>query len=798
MMGTRRACALAFLVAFVTLFTQVLVHRVVSAKLLNNFAFLVISLTMLGFALSGVLLSRALSFLRSRMESTLVTAAALFGLSLLAVSFVFYRADVGVLFLAFRPEFVAAFLRCLPLALLYALPFTCCGLMIGLLLASPELPAARVYAFDLLGSALGALLVVPSIVELGVERSIVLGALALLGLTVALLPAAGFWSRRLAALTGVLLLGVLAWPGFFEMRYPPGSPLDAAVKEGALERILWDPVARIEMMRISPPDPATTTFPSLIGDDRAFLSRFRRMLSQNNNAPTYAVQYDGRRETLAGVDRTIYAAAYRASGVRHPKVAAIGVGGGFDILTALYFEASAVTGIEVNGATVRLLTHDYHDYFKAWMDDPRVRIVHAEGRNFLTTTADRFDVIQISGVDSFSGTPGAAHVFSESYLYTVEAFALYLGHLRDEGILNMMRYEYVPPHEMLRALTTAVAALRRAGVSRPADHVVMVGSRNQHFTALLLKRTPFTPDELQRLREWTAPNPFLELAAGPGLNAPQDNAYQVFLSYADPGKEASFVAGYPFDISPVVDDRPFFFRRSFWWHLFPSSPLVWAATPALEYGLLLLLAIVGLATLVCVYLPLRWLAKGAGSRSPRRFGIYFAALGLGFMAVEIALLQKLGLFLGHPNLALSVVLAALLLGTGLGSLASGAILKALGGIRFVAYALAVLLLAEVLLVLPALHRLFSWPLGARALVAFVLVGALGVLLGVFLPVGIERLKDDRPGLVPWAWGVNGIFSVLGPILSVALSVTWGMSALALCAVPIYLLAAFVLPERARS
>src|SRR6185503_12634786 len=115
---------------------------------------------------------------------------------------------------------------------------------------------------------------------------------------------------------------------------------------------------------------------------------------------------------------------------------------------------------------------------------------------------ERFDVIQLSGVDSFSGTPAAAHVFSESYLYTREAFELYLSRLTDGGILNLMRYEYTPPHEMLRALTTAVAALRATGVSRPADQVAMVSAANNHFTALLLKRTPFTAAEIQRLQAW--------------------------------------------------------------------------------------------------------------------------------------------------------------------------------------------------------------------------------------------------------------------------------------------------------
>jgi spermidine synthase len=135
-------------------------------------------------------------------------------------------------------------------------------------------------------------------------------------------------------------------------------------------------------------------------------------------------------------------------------VVAIGVGGGFDLLTALYFDASEVTGVEVNGATLDILRRVYRDYTKHWVTDPRVTLVEDDGRHFLAASDRAYDVIQLSGVDSYSGTPGAAHVFSENYLYTAEAFDLYLSRLSDEGIVNMMRLEWKPPREMLRALVT--------------------------------------------------------------------------------------------------------------------------------------------------------------------------------------------------------------------------------------------------------------------------------------------------------------------------------------------------------
>jgi hypothetical protein len=317
---------------------------------------------------------------------------------------------------------------------------------------------------------------------------------------------------------------------------------------------------------------------------------------------------------------------------------------------------------------------------------------------------------------------------------------------------------------------------------------------NGLFTAVLVKKTPFTTDEEERLRQWTGANPYFAVSASPRSPGPP-SAYRMFLDLDDPARERAFVAAYPFDIRPPEDDRPFFFRFSYWWHLFSRDPLVAATVPVMDYGLLLLLATTGLFALACVYLPLRALA-GRGLRAPHalRHAGYFAAIGLGYMAIEMALIQKFGLFMGHPNYALSVVLAALLLATGLGSLFAGRVLRVLGGQRFVAYALCGLVLAAHLVVLPRLSSLVGWPFPARVAIVFALVLPIGVCLGTFFPAGLDRLKGSAQPFVPWAWGVNGIFSVVAPILSVAVSMTWGISALLLAAVPLYLAAGLALPD----
>jgi hypothetical protein len=325
-----------------------------------------------------------------------------------------------------------------------------------------------------------------------------------------------------------------------------------------------------------------------------------------------------------------------------------------------------------------------------------------------------------------------------------------------------------------------------------------VTESNHSMTALLVKKTPFTPEEEQRVAQWAEGNEYLLYAAGPSINHRDGNNYQRFLGQADPKEEARFIASAPFDISPVTDDRPFFFKYSFWWHLWSDDPLLQKWAPVMELSVLLLFTLVGLATYLCVALPLRYLSgRSAMMPGTRRYGIFFAGCGIGFMAVEIALLQKFGLFLGHPNHALSVVLAALLLSSGLGSLVAGHAIALLGGIRYVSYALCLLLLAMRTLVFPHLSGWIAWSLGGRIALVFAVILPIGMCLGVFVPAGLEQIKRAASSYAPWAWGINGIFSVMGPILAVAFSVTWGNTALLLLAVPIYLGVGLSLPEASR-
>jgi hypothetical protein len=780
---TKRACLQAFVVAGVTLLSQVLIHRIVSAKLLTNYSFLVISLTMLGFAVSGVILSRFLSRFLADESAFFNLTAALFALTLIASTWAFYRAPAWSQIVVSRPDFVRGFLVTLPLALLYAVPFTFCGLTLGFLLSAPGLGTQKIYFFDLLGSAVGAAVSIPCLSWLGPERGILLGGALVLSTTALLWRPRGQVSGVVFAAGAALAVALWQPERVFEMRYAPGS------RRVAPEYFAWDAIARIEVSPLQgQPPPPQPSVRALVGEDPAFTARFLKVLSQNNWAGTMAFAWDGRPESLSGIERTMYGAAYQATSIEAPRALVIGVGAGMDVLTALHHGASQITGVEVNAATVDITTRVYADYFGAWARDPRVRLVVDDGRSFLAARLDRYDVIQLSGVDSFIGTAASPHIFSENYLYTAEAFDLYLSRLTEGGIVNVMRIDREIPQAIPRLLATAVGALRRAGVQRPADHLVTLTTDDALFTALLIKRTPFAPAEVARLERWVRGSQTFGFSAAPGLSLREPNVFSTFLALADEQAERRFVANYPFDISPTTDDRPFFFRQSFWWHVFPAEPAIWGFVPIMEYSLILLLVVVGAAVIVLVYLPLRWLPGSAGTRASWGSGTFFGALGLGFMALEIAFLQKLGLFLGHPNYALSVVLATLLAASGLGSVLSPRLVAAVGQARFLAYGVSGLTIA-LYFVFKALPHLAGLPFAARVLVVVALVTPAGVLMGSLFPWGLFALRGTSAAWIPWAWGVNGIFSVLGPLMAIAIAMTWGGNGLLLSAALLYLVAA---------
>jgi len=486
----------------------------------------------------------------------------------------------------------------------------------------------------------------------------------------------------------------------------------------------------------------------------------------------------------------------------HGDFAIIGPGGGVDVLRALANGSASVTGIEINPIiATTIMRGRYADYAQHLYERPDVQIHVTDGRSFLRATPQRFDVVQMTLVDTWASTAAGAFALSENNLYTVEAFREYFDHLKPDGMIAITRWEFRQPREALRVVAVAMEALHRLGVANPARNFIVasLGSLNQDGipVVVLAKKTAFTSaeedavaghceryEELDPLYLPTAPgqNPFSELIAG---NDPR-----------------AFAAAYAYNVSPVSDNAPFFF--------FTLKPRQVLGDTSLRHGidwkvnlgvLILLLVLVISVAAVLIFLVLPLVLRGAHMRHSSVPLLYFVAVGLAYILVEIAFIQRFVLFLGHPTYALTVVIFLLMLSSGAGSLFSRRCLPR-SEMGWIPLLLVVAVLLLYIFVLPT--RLAAWvglEFEYRLLISGVLLIPLGFLMGMPFPTGLRALaatpaadfREPAENAVEWAWAMNAAASVLGSVLAMVIAIQFGLTVTLACGAAAYVLALFVMP-----
>ncbi|MBN2492828.1 MAG: hypothetical protein JXQ29_18410, partial [Planctomycetes bacterium] len=506
------------------------------------------------------------------------------------------------------------------------------------------------------------------------------------------------------------------------------------------------------------------------------------------------------------------------------SIVCIGAGGGLDLATALYFGQQRAVGVEINHVIVeamkgrRFAEREYPAFSGQLYLDPRVEAVAAEGRHFLERTPEKFDIIQLSGVDTHSATEAGAFSLAENFLYTVEAFQAYFARLKPGGILTLTRWMLLRdgmPTQSLRLFTLACESLRRAGVADPGRHLYYF--RSGIFAILLLSVEPFAPEALAALDglveahgydplhrpHQAEPDAILIRRPGPGRTFTIPNLYQRYLEAlaTGPAAVAAFHADYPFNVAPPTDDRPFFFEdhkfESLWRKDNLINPLGGLSSHA-TLALLFLGALVAGYGFLCA--PLRRLSSlGIGGAPRSVVAAYFGAIGLAYLLVEIPLSQRFILFLGQPAHALTVILFSLLVFSGLGSFVAGRLGRGLAGKAALASLLAAALAVVLLLALPAvLATCLGLALPARVAISVGLLAPLGFLMGFPFPLGIRLMESSGTGAaVPWAWAMNGYASVLASVGAVILGITWGFTTAVLIAAACYVAAAAIAPALGR-
>jgi hypothetical protein len=740
------------LVAGCTLALQVLLTRVFSNVLLYHFGFLTISLALLGVGAAAlVVYIRPGWFDGVALERQLARFGLAFGALLAIAAFVIVRLDY--VYTGIDTGFALTLAAASALA---ALPFLAGGVVIALAVRGYARDIGTLYAFDLAGAGLGAVAVVPLLWLIAAPTLIVM--VAGLGAVAALLFA-GAAPERTWALGGTavaLVLVVLASATDVYDLKPPGL---APVADR------WTPISRVlGYGALSKSGSGYVTYDRVIGE----VVPYRR----GEPLPDW-------RKTQEGPQSV----GYQLTGPGRALI--IGGGGGRDILAALA-ERQRVDVIELNRAIRDVVDDDLRGLSGAPYTLPGVSTAIGDGRSTLSERDERYDTVHLGFTDTYSGNSAQAFALTENNLYTVEAFREYLDHLKPDGVLNVSRPNREGINEALRATVLALEALRREGVARPERNVVVLLGRYTSpfntfaYGTVLAKRRPFTGEELSTVKRF-ARERSEGVAFAPG--GPYAAGWDELAAASD---HRAFCEHAAFDYCAPTDDRPFFFNLQRVGHFgetaapggfrVPDPTLILAIT----LGILLVLSAAAFA------LPLA-LVRGEGRPGVGSLG-FFAAIGLGFLALEVVLIQRFVLFLGFPTYALSVVLFALLIFTGLGSLLSvraGAREPRRTLIAALAAGAAMIALAAFGLQ-PLLRALIDLPFAARIACTVALLAPLGVVLGMAMPLGLRRLERLHPSGVAWAWAINGIASVLASVLAITVAIMFGFTVATLLALACYL------------
>jgi hypothetical protein len=745
--GLISGCALA---------QQVLLTRLFSAVLYYHFAFLAISLALLGVGVGGIVVYiRPGSFDRVRIEMALTRWSLLFAALLIVTPTILVRLDYS-----YTNNITPGFIVGITLACVISLlPFLAVGVAIALAIRGYTASVGRVYGFDLVGAGVGAALVVPVMWVVSAPTGIVLlGALSALAAVLFARPRVA--PRRLAL--AVLAIGCVV-TGFSTstgLNYLP-SPYFPKIKPAA---DVWTPLDRVLGFK---PRNGIDTFGYLFYD-RVYAP-----------VPIHypGTPYPNWKQLLTSSESIGLAIA------RHDDVLVIGGGGGRDIYDALSSGFRRVDVIELNSAIVNVVDGALGSFSGKPYVAPGVHTVVGDGRAILSARSTKYDEIHIGFTDTLSGSSADAFALSENNLYTVQAFQEYYDHLAPGGILNVTRLTHLVGDEALRITVLTLQTLEDRGITHPARNVVVIQGRDQFGQVpgtVLSQLQPFTSTELTEIRT---------LAAQRGdriVYAPGGPYVQPWASLHDATSLTSFCNGYRLDVCPSTDNDPFFFNMIRLGEIFQPSPkgYVYSIQPftllGITVGILLVLAIAGFSV------PLAFVERK--SRPPSSSLIYFAAIGVGYLTLEITLIQRFVLFLGFPTYALSVVLCSLLIFTGLGSWLSSRWRSPRRALLVDLAVASVLIALAAYLLQPLLGHLITIPFAARVLLTIALLAPFGITLGLAMPIGLRRLSGLRDGAVPWAWGVNGLASVFGAALAVFVAIEWGFAVATLVSLACYLVA----------
>jgi hypothetical protein len=764
------------LVALSTLMYEVLLTRIFSVTMWYHFAFVAISIAMFGMTVGALAVYlRPAWFPRDRVKRQLAIGSALFPI----ITLLSFLTQLSIPFRV-HPSIVAIYAIVFTYTII-AVPFVLSGVLVSLVLTRFPRDVGRLYAADLVGAALGCVLLV-WVLEItdGPTAVLVICALAALGALAFAIDEGSRWRVRASGLIAALLLvaaaghTVLVHRGFPVLRI-------LYVKAGFEARPLYERWNSYSRIRVEG-NPDALEKPYTWGLSRVYPAD-RRVHQLHLDIDVAA----GTVLTKAASPEELEHLAYDVTNIGYylrptGRALVVGVGGGRDILSALRFGAQSVVGVEINTNILETLNGRFGDFTGHLDRDPRVTFVNDEARSYIARQRETFDMIQISLIDTWAATAAGAFVLSENSLYTVEAWQLFLKHLRPGGMLSVSRWYFRDrPGEVYRMTALASAALTGLGVANPQAHMAIVRSTRGEagnegpdgIGTLLVSPTPLSSADMATLGA-TAERLRFDVVLSPTYAA--DATFTTLASGRDLD---AFTASYPINITPPTDDSPFFFnmlrlRDVLRLDLIQHGKSTHNMEAVFVLGTLLFTVL--LLTGLCIVLPLAVTSDRRALQGAAPLVLFFASIGLGFMLVETSQMQRLIVVLGHPTYGLTVVLFSLLLASGIGSWLTTRLRGDLGGrAGFTIVAALVVVLFAFGLVTPALaHRIEGASTAVRIIVSALVLAVPGVLMGMAFPLGM-RLSNDRAALTPWLWGVNGATSVCASVLAVAIALSTTIS-----------------------
>ncbi|MBI4750685.1 MAG: hypothetical protein HY774_19540 [Acidobacteria bacterium] len=759
------------LVSCAVLLFEIAITRILSVVSWYHFAFLAVSLAMLGLGVPGVWFSLKKPG-ESWLERLLLVSGVVVPLSIIVLlkgKMITPRTNLlpdQQIFLDYETYLMVA---CVFLPLLFLGGAVCL-----LLMQARGADIGRMYAADLLGATCGALALVPLMNT--IPTPVICAGAGFLPLI-----AACVLKKKISMGPGlmmVFLIGIFFWGEPVQLRY---SKFNVEGTATLYEK--WTPTARITIFpNTFFGNQLTNSF--LWGAGRKYVPEpiDQLWLQQDGSAGTPITQLKGTPQDLKFLDFDVTTVGYQLRPINRACV--IGGGGGRDILTAVKARVKQVDAVELNAHIVAALSGPFREYSGDVYHLPGVTPYVSEGRSFLTHSAGNYGMIQISLIDSWAATAAGAFTLSENYLYTVEAFRLYWQRTSPTGMISISRWFGGPNRlETLRLMVLANQALKLEGIADPRQHLCALQAGA--LCTLILSRTPFDPAQIAKIDQICTERGFVRhwpVSSETPADSPIAEVFQQ-------GTEKYTSAG--LNLAPPTDDQPFFFQTISLWKSIDKQIL--SSLSKNEHSVALLRTLLGLIsglTIGLFLIPFLFRQNWERSSDFWRGSSYFWCIGLAFMLVEVPWMQRFVLYLGHPSYATTVVLATLLLSAGLGSLTASrlSVLK----IQNWGMLLPLLVLGVNLLLTPVFEATLGWTFFLRLLVSVVLLFPAGLVMGFAFPTGMGLFSNQN---MPWFWAMNGIASVLASVFSLAIAMTIGFFYTALFGVVAYVLAYLVLSSQ---